>query len=80
MKDFDMAEFCESYLVSLIQTESIEFIVDGCQYRQTQKTGNISDWDMVNKYLNVCVNTGDGVNCSKCSKCMRTMISLDPNE
>lgn len=77
MKDFDMAEFCESYLVPLICTENIEFIVDGCQYRRTQKTENISDWKIANKYLNVCVNSTDGSNCSKCSKCMRTLIPLD---
>lgn len=77
MKDFDMAEFCESYLVPLIRTENIEFIVDGCQYRRTQKTENISDWTIAQKYLNVCVNSTDGSNCSKCSKCMRTLIPLD---
>ena len=77
MKNFDMAEFCESYLVPLLQTENMEFIVDGCQYRRTQKTENISDWDIAQKYLNVCVNSEDGSNCSKCSKCMRTMIPLD---
>ena len=77
MKDFDMAEFCESYLVPLISTEYLEMVVDGCQYRRTQKTENISDWDIANKYLNVCVNTEDGSNCSKCSKCMRTLIPLD---
>lgn len=76
-KDFDMAEFCESYLVPLIRTECLEMIVDGCQYRRTSKTENISGWEIANKYLNVCVNTRDGSNCSKCSKCMRTMIPLD---
>lgn len=77
MKDFDMAEFCESYLFPLIRTESMELIVDGCQYRRTQKTENIADWEIANKYLNVCVSTEDGSNCSKCSKCMRTMIPLE---
>ena len=77
MKDYDMAEFCESYLVPLICTENLELIVDGCQYRRTQKTEKISDWEIARKYLNVCVNTEDGRNCSKCSKCMRTLIPLD---
>lgn len=77
MRDFDMAEFCESYLVPLIQTECLELIVDGCQYRRTQKTENISEWEIANKYLNVCVHTEDGSNCSSCSKCMRTMIPLE---
>ena len=76
-KDVDMSGFCESYLVPLIRTENIELIIDGCQYRRTQKTENIADWEIANKYLNVCVNSKDGTNCSKCSKCMRTLIPLD---
>lgn len=77
MKDFDMAEFCESYLVPLIRTESLELIIDGCQYRRTQKTRNIADWKIAQKYLNVCINSKDGTNCSRCSKCMRTLIPLE---
>ena len=77
MKDFDMAEFCESYLVPLIRTESLELIIDGCQYRRTQKTENIANWEIAQKYLNVCINTEDGTNCSRCSKCMRTLIPLE---
>ena len=77
MKDFDMAEFCESYLVPLICTENVELIIDGCQYRRTQKTENIADWKIAQKYLNVCINSKDGTNCSRCSKCMRTLIPLD---
>ena len=72
-----MAEFCESYLVPLIRTENLELIIDGCQYRRTQKTENIADWEIAQKYLNVCINTIDGSNCSKCSKCMRTLIPLE---
>lgn len=75
--DFDMAEFCESYLVPLLSTERIEFINDGNQYGRSEKTENIADWEIAQKYLNVCVNSNDGTNCSKCSKCMRTMIPLD---
>jgi hypothetical protein len=77
MKDFDMAEFSESYLVPLIRTERMEFVSDGCQYKRTQKTVNISNWSIAQKHLNVCVNSEDGSNCSKCSKCMRTLIPLD---
>lgn len=77
MKDFDMAGFCESYLVPLVRTEGTELVIDGCQYRRTQKTANIADWNIAQKYLNVCVNSEDGTNCSVCSKCMRTLISLD---
>ena len=74
----DMAEFCEPYLVPLIQNERIDLIIDGCQYRRVDKTKNIADWDISKKYLNVCVSdTPDGSNCSLCSKCLRTLLALE---
>ena len=75
--DFDMAEFCESYLVPLISTERMELVNDGSQYGRAEKTERISDWDIAQKYINVCVASTDGSNCSKCSKCMRTLLPLD---
>lgn len=78
MKNNDMSEFCESYLVPLICTESIDMVIDGCQYRRSEKTENIADWTVAHKHLNVCgVYPDDGKNCSMCNKCMRTMITLD---
>jgi hypothetical protein len=76
--DFDMAEYTESYLVPLIQTESTELILDGAQYKRSQKTENIADWDIAKNHLNVCINPHNGAeNCSCCSKCMRTLLPLD---
>lgn len=76
--DFDMAEFSDSYLIPLIQTEQMELILEGAQYTRSEKTQLISGWDIAKKHLNVCVaKTADTANCSKCSKCMRTMIPLD---
>lgn len=75
--DFDMAEFCESYMIPLIKTETFELISDGCQYQRSEKTQNIADWIIAQKYLNVCVNSKYGENCSMCSKCMRTLIPLE---
>ena len=74
----DMAGFCESYLVPLIQTERTELIIDGCQYRRVDKLKNIVDWDIARKYLNVCWQyTPDGSNCGGCGKCLRTMLPLE---
>ena len=36
--DFDMAEYTESYLVPLIQTENTEMVLDGAQYKRSEKT------------------------------------------
>lgn len=75
--NFDMAEFCESYMIPLVRTETFELISDGCQYQRSEKTRNIADWEIAQKHLNVCVNSKHGENCSMCSKCMRTLIPLE---
>ena len=77
-KDFDMDEFCGSYLVPLIQTEDLKIIYDGAQRKRTEKTQNIADWDIAQKHLNVCIKVKDTAeNCSCCSKCFRTLIALE---
>lgn len=80
-REDDFSEFSESYSVPLIRTEKTEIIVDGCQYERTQKTKNIADWNIAQKYLNVCsLNSYDSLtahNCSVCDKCMRTLTALD---
>lgn len=75
-RDYDMACFCESYLVPLLSTESLELIVDGCQYKRTQKTENIAHWEFAKKHLNLACKK-DGINCGYCWKCMRTLAALE---
>lgn len=76
--DFDMAEFCEGLIVPLVQTESFELVLDGAQYRRSQKVENIVDWEIARRYLNVCVNSNrEGENCSVCPKCKRTLLALE---
>ena len=73
-----MTGFCESYLVPLIQTERTDLILDGCQYRRVDKLKKIVDWDIAQKYLNVCWRyTPDGSNCGRCLKCLRTLLPLE---
>ncbi len=74
----DFAEFSESFSVPLVRTERCELIIDGCQYERTRKTEHIADWDIAQKYMNVCVNaSAKGHNCSICGKCLRTLIALE---
>ena len=63
------------YIVPLIQTENIEIIYDGAQYRRAEKTEHIADWDIARKHLNVCFRYAD--NCSSCLKCLRTLFALE---
>ncbi len=75
----DLATSSDSYLIPLIQTERVELIIDGCQYQRVDKIANIADWDIAHKYLNVCLlqKGDDSTNCGKCSKCLRTMLTLE---
>lgn len=75
-RDYDMACFCESYLVPLLSTESLELIVDGCQYKRTQKTANIANWEFARTHLNLACKR-NGINCGYCWKCMRTLATLE---
>lgn len=74
----DMSAFCDLYLVPLIQNERTELIIDGGQYRRVDKIKNIADWDVAQKYLNVCNNyTDNASNCGLCDKCLMTMFPLE---
>ena len=77
-KDYDIAEYSESFMPHLVSTECFELVIDGCQYTRTEKTERISDWVFAQKHLNVCVPClEDGRNCSNCNKCMWTLIPLE---
>ena len=75
----DLAVACDSFLIPLIQTERTELIIDGCQYRRVDKIKNIADWDIAQRYLNVCLmqKGADSTNCGACAKCMRTLLTLE---
>ncbi len=74
----DLAVFGDSYFIPLIQTERTEWIIDGCQYRRVDKIKNIADWDVAQKYLNVCRMFSENTsNCGVCEKCLRTLSALE---
>lgn len=77
-RNFDLAEYSDTYLLPLLSTEHCLLIPDGEQYFRSEKTELISDYNDVQKWLNVCVSSDISVkNCSKCPKCLRTLMTLD---
>ncbi len=74
-RDFDIAEYCESYMPHLVSTECFELVIDGCQYTRAEKVERISDWKIAQKHLNVCIRQAH--NCACCDKCMMTLIPLE---
>ncbi len=70
-----------------LTTNALEFFIVGMMRRRIQKTEALSNYPVTYKSLNVCLVTSDydkvnisnseALNCSKCFKCIRTMVSLD---
>lgn len=70
-----ITDMCNDYL---LRTETLEIIVDGTQYRRSEKTINLLSYPPFLKYLNVCVSSSASANnCSMCHKCKRTLLTLD---
>ena len=67
------SEHYESLLCTCLSTESLSFILSDYVSRM-EKTESIADNPIAHEYLDVCFCFN---NCGKCSKCLRTLVSLD---
>ena len=78
-RNYNIAEYCESFMLHLISTENFELVSDGCQYERPGKTERISEWGFAQRHLNVCISSKtDGAhNCCCCRKCARTLLALE---
>ncbi len=61
----------------LFTSKLVQFIHDGALFNRFQKTEFLSKFEIVLKNLHVCWQEESDTNCSKCTKCYRTMIMLD---
>lgn len=69
---------CASYdllTLSCLTTDSLKLILSGGDISRIQKTKEIADWKIAQKYLKVC-NEND-INCCVCGKCKRTIMQLE---
>jgi len=66
-------------ITRFISTESLEFISSMTHLNRIERTKLISKFAPIFHFLDVCTapNFKDKINCSKCSKCMRTQLTLD---
>ncbi|MFK7779794.1 MAG: hypothetical protein QM490_01490 [Candidatus Gracilibacteria bacterium] len=70
-----------------IAGNSLEFHISGLNEGRLDKTKDISEYELTYNNLNVCLVTSDNKklsnnskklnNCSRCYKCIRTMVTLD---
>ncbi|MGB9668928.1 MAG: hypothetical protein ACPL0B_00950 [Anaerolineales bacterium] len=63
-----------------LSTELVDIIHHGSQQSRMGKIEEIAHWEYPQRYLRVCTDVihQEGINnCSKCNKCLRTMLMLD---
>lgn len=60
--------------VHCFSNENVNFYSSGGENTRLEKIKVISNYEETYKHLNVCTATGE--NCSKCEKCIRTMLVL----
>lgn len=77
-KDLDIGAYSDPLLLPLLSTESTDIASDGMSHDRVEKTIEIMNYEPVYRYLNVCVSGDDThKNCSTCSKCCRTLMTLN---
>lgn len=77
LKDNDL-HCCEDYelfSLPLLSTDNLRIESSGAGVTRQNKIKELVKYEPSYKYLNVCTDTGK--NCSRCEKCIRTMIGLD---
>ncbi|KAA5822441.1 hypothetical protein FPF71_14955 [Algibacter amylolyticus] len=66
-------------LIQYLQTESLSFFSSVVQFTRLERTKLVANYKPSYNYLDVCLDSFNAktLNCSKCEKCVRTMLSLE---
>ena len=67
----------DTLLLPLLSTKALDIISTGSEYSRVEKTLKVAEIKDSYSSLDVCVDPNSAGNCSKCWKCMRTMLTLD---
>lgn len=73
--DIHDCSYYELLSLQCFSTSGLKIYNDGAAKMRLQKTKEIVDYPIVQKYLHVC--TSKPYNCSRCPKCKRTILTLD---
>lgn len=63
--------------IHLLSTETLDCISTGCEYSRLEKTKMVTKIPQAKHWLNICVKSVDGKNCSTCWKCSRTLLTFE---
>lgn len=64
-------------LLPLLSTRKTDLCSVGSEYTRVEKTMLVAEVPLAYHSLDVCVDPEGGGNCSRCWKCMRTMLTLE---
>lgn len=67
----------EPALLPLFSTEALDVLHVGTEYTRVEKTLQVAEIEDSYEFLNVCIHPERAENCSTCSKCRRTMLTLE---
>jgi len=79
----DDCAYIDPVILPLLSTSNLTLISVGSEYSRVEKTKKVSKLNISYNSLDVCTdNKRDDFskNCSQCSKCLRTMLTLDLTE
>jgi hypothetical protein len=69
--------YSDTISLPLLSTEALDLISDGSEYTRVEKTLKVAKIEDSYKFLDVCAKGDSQINCSRCWKCKRTMLTLD---
>ena len=75
--NFKDPAYYDTFLLECISTRSLRFTSACCTMSRVQKTRLIAEHLDIFKFLYVCFAGNPEKNCSRCEKCVRTMLALE---
>lgn len=73
--DLNCSEDQELFLLPLLSTDQLRIESSGAGVTRQNKLKKVAEYEPSYKSLNVCIK--EAHNCSRCEKCIRTMLGLD---
>ncbi|UJH91039.1 hypothetical protein LZ575_20620 [Antarcticibacterium sp. 1MA-6-2] len=80
LHDYDTQDY-DSLILNMLSTESTTFFSAVANLTRLERTSFIADFEGTYDHLDICTSPRrkqeEGINCSKCKKCLRTALTLD---
>jgi hypothetical protein len=76
----DDSSYADPVLLPLLSTSQLSLVSVGSEYTRVEKTKKVANIKITHTTLDVCLDNkrkNFSLNCSVCSKCLRTMLTLD---